>query len=69
MVLKINILSYIILFTDEYRDVIVSVFLLPHTLKFCLKIPAVTRGVSPSMYYKIDLVINLIIFILYYKYM
>jgi hypothetical protein len=37
--------SYIILFTDEYRYVIALVFLLAHfTLKFCLKIPAVTPG-------------------------
>jgi hypothetical protein len=41
--------SYIILFTDEYHHVIALVFLLSHfTLKFCLKIPAATRGVSAS---------------------
>jgi hypothetical protein len=45
-------LSYIILFTEEYRHVIILVFLISHfTLKFCLKIPAATRGVSPSYIY------------------
>jgi hypothetical protein len=40
-------LSYIILFTDEYRHVITLVFLLSQfTLKFCLKNPAATRGIS-----------------------
>jgi hypothetical protein len=35
---KINMLSYILLFTDEYRYVIALVFLLSHfTLKLCLK--------------------------------
>jgi hypothetical protein len=49
---KINMLSYIILFTDEYHYVIALVFLLAHfTLKFCLKIPAATCGVSPSSMY------------------
>jgi hypothetical protein len=46
---RINMLLYIILFTDEYRHVIALVFLL--TLNFCLKNPAATRGVSPSYYY------------------
>jgi hypothetical protein len=41
-------LSYIILFTNEYRHVIALVFLLSHfILKFCFKIPASTREVSP----------------------
>jgi hypothetical protein len=43
-------LSYIILFPDEYCYVIALVFVLSHfTLKFCLKIPAATRGVPPSL--------------------
>jgi hypothetical protein len=43
-------LSYIILFTNEYRYVIALVFLLSHfTLKFCLKILATMRGVSLSI--------------------
>jgi hypothetical protein len=42
-------LSYIILFTDEYRYAITLVFLLSHfTLKFCIKTPPATRGVPPS---------------------
>jgi hypothetical protein len=45
-----NMLSYIMLFTNECCHVITLVFLLSHfSLKFYLKIPTSMRGVSPSV--------------------
>jgi hypothetical protein len=45
-----NMLSYIMVLTNECYHIITLVFLLPHfSLNFCLTIPAATPGVSPSL--------------------
>jgi hypothetical protein len=47
-------LSYIMLVTNDCYHIITLAFLLPHFTKFVYKIPAATRGVSPSSFYWVD---------------